>query len=121
MNPPNIKLHIDRLVLRGIGADVDRERLGAAVRQELTRLFAEEGVSPSIHRDGHAARVDGGAFHLVPGTRAETIGGQIARAVYAGIGQRPPRDGVAALSAPAARRSHRPRPLQDRDRGSFNG
>lgn len=110
MTRPNITLHIDRLVLHGFGAQVDRERIGAAVQRELTRLVAEQGVSPSIDRYGHAAHVDGGAFGLAPGAGAESIGASIARGIHAGMGPHPQRSSVAAASPSTERRNEGLRP-----------
>ena len=41
MESANLNLHIEELVLHGF-APGDRYRIGEAVQQELTRLFAEQ-------------------------------------------------------------------------------
>lgn len=121
MNRPNITLHIDRLVLRGFGAHVNRERLGAVVQQELTRLLAEGGGSPSIHRQSHIARVDGGTLHLASGAGTGIIGARIARAVYAGMDQRTHQQRVATVTISAERTNEGPSPSQGQGSGSFSG
>ena len=83
MKPPNIDLHIDRLVLDGFGP-MDRTQLGAAVEAELGRLLAERDPA-SLGGGGYIPHVDGGSFQAVPGAGAEAIGRQIAQAVYGGI------------------------------------
>jgi hypothetical protein len=52
----------------------------------LARLFVEEGVPPSLAREGGIDRVDGGTFEAQPGSGAEVIGAHVARAVYGGLG-----------------------------------
>ena len=82
----NIELHIEKLVLSGF-APGDRYRIGAAVERELTRLFTERGLPPALARGSAAARIEGGAFDVVSGSRPDQIGVQVAQAVYRGFGQ----------------------------------
>ncbi len=87
MTPRNdIELHIEELVLHGF-APRDRSRIGEAVEQELSRLFAERGAPPSLVQGNEIERLDGGTFKVRPGSRAEAIGAQVARAVYGGLFQ----------------------------------
>ncbi len=81
---PNIELHIEELMLHGF-APGDRYRIGKAVERELTRLFTEQDMPPSLPQRGEIARLDGGAFELKPGSRAEVIGVQVGQAVYGGL------------------------------------
>jgi hypothetical protein len=80
----NVALHIEELVLHGFAA-ADRYRIGMAVEQELARLFAEQGVPPTLANSGAVARLDGGAFEMAPDSQAETIGARIAQQVYGGL------------------------------------
>jgi len=82
----NVELHIEELVLRGFSPG-DRYRIGDAVERELSRLFTEQGTPPSLARGGDIGRLDGGSFEAKPGSRAETIGIQAARAVYGSLRQ----------------------------------
>jgi hypothetical protein len=84
MTPPNIDLHINRLVLHGFD-HIDRAQLGAAVEAELGRLFAEQGAASSLHQQAYTSRLDGGSFILAPDAGAEAIGRHIAQAVYGGL------------------------------------
>jgi len=84
--PYNIELHIEELVLHGFSPN-DRHAIGEAVQRELTRLFVEQGVHGSLGRGFEADRVDGGAFNVKSGTKAEGIGGQVAQSVYSGLEQ----------------------------------
>ncbi len=80
----NLDFNIDELVLDGF-INVDRERLGVVVERELVRLFTEQGVSPALRQSGRVSRLDGGSFNAVPNTNADTLGAQIAQAVYGGL------------------------------------
>ncbi|HEV2914387.1 MAG TPA: hypothetical protein VGX92_14010 [Pyrinomonadaceae bacterium] len=83
----SVELHIEELVLRGFPA-VDRHLIGEAFERELTRLFTERGAPHSLTQGGDIiARLNGGAFELRPGSDSETIGAQLARAIYGRLGQ----------------------------------
>jgi len=81
MRRANVELHIEELVLHGF-APGDRYRIGAAVERELAHLFSDAGVPPSLMQSIDVARLDGGAFQVAPGAKTETIGAQVAQAVY---------------------------------------
>lgn len=80
----SVELHIEELVLRGFPAS-DRHRIGDAFERELTRLFTEQGAPPAIRQGGGLLRLDGGAFEVKPGSDANTIGAQLATAIYGGF------------------------------------
>lgn len=84
MKPKNIELHIEELVLHGF-APGDRNRIGEAVEQELSRLFAERGVPPSLAQGSEIEHLAANAFEVTPGSGAEVMGVQVARAVYGGL------------------------------------
>ncbi|PXF58916.1 MAG: hypothetical protein C4B59_12565 [Candidatus Methanogaster sp.] len=84
MTPKNIDLHIEELVLCGF-APGDRYRIGEVVEQELSRMLADRGVPESLALDGEIASVDGGAFEVAPGVRAEVVVAEVAKAVYGGL------------------------------------
>jgi len=79
-----IELTIDELVLHGFTPS-DCYRIGSAVERELTRLLAEQGVPPSLTYSGALAHLDGGAFNMAPASKSETVGAQVAQAVYGGL------------------------------------
>jgi hypothetical protein len=83
---PAIHFHIERLVLDGF-APGDRHKIGEAVRQELTRLFTDEGASPVLAKSAAIVRLDGGTFQMTSAPRPEANGAQIARAVFTGLKQ----------------------------------
>ena len=84
MKPPNIELHIEELVLHGF-APADRYRIGEMVERELARLFAEEGVPTTLTGGLEARQLDAGTFHVAANSKAETVGAQVAQAVYGGL------------------------------------
>jgi hypothetical protein len=84
MMKQNIELHIEELVLHGFAAK-DRYAIGEAVQRELTRLFTEQGVHPSLGKGHEVAKLDGGAFQVKEGAKADAIGEQVARSVYGGL------------------------------------
>ena len=86
MTPYNIELHIEELVLHGF-APKDRRAISAAIQHELTRLFAEQGIHPSLARGYHAAKLDGGAFNIKSGAKPESMGTQVAQSLYGGLGK----------------------------------
>jgi hypothetical protein len=79
-----VELRIEELVLHGFPAG-DRYRIGEALERELARLLTGQGAPPSIAQGGELARLDGGAFELQPDADAETIGAQLAIAIYEGL------------------------------------
>ena len=84
MTPRNVELHIEELVFHGF-ASGERYRIGDAMKHELSRLFAEQGTPLSLAQGCEVVRLDGGAFEVKPGSRAQAIGVQVAQAVYGGF------------------------------------
>lgn len=82
----NLELNIEKLVLYGF-VPADRARIGAAVQQELTRLFAEQGVPPSLKRGGAISHLDAGTFEMSSAAKPDAIGIQIAQTIYGGLNQ----------------------------------
>jgi hypothetical protein len=85
MKPAKVEVHIGELVLRGL-APADRDRVGLAVERELARLIAEQSVPARWTRSVDIPRLDAGVFEVAPGARPAALGGQVARAVYRGMG-----------------------------------
>ncbi len=84
MTRHNVELHIEELVLHGFAAK-DRYAIGEAVQRELARLFAEQGVHSSLGKGYQVEKLDGGAFDVKQGSRADAIGTQVAQSVYGGL------------------------------------
>ncbi|UBF24836.1 hypothetical protein K9N68_24735 [Kovacikia minuta CCNUW1] len=83
---PNLQLHIEELVLHGF-ARSDRDRISTAIQQELTRLFTENGIPPSLAQGGQIGQLNGGTFEMTTGTKPEAAGIQIAQSIYGGLGE----------------------------------
>ncbi|WP_420456550.1 hypothetical protein [Rubrivirga sp.] len=81
-----LHLHIDRLVLDGLGP-LDGDAVAAAIQAEVARLVAEGGV-PALDRDLRRPHLDGGAFGLPPGTDAEGVGRHVGRQIYTRLSER---------------------------------
>lgn len=86
MKPRRIALHIDELVLHGVPA-AHRQRVGEALRQELTRLLSEGGLPTSLSAGGAVPRLEAGSVTVRPGAAPEAMGSQVAQAVYSGLGR----------------------------------
>lgn len=82
----SIQLHIEELVLHGFSRG-DRDRIGAAIQQELTRLLTEQGIPPSLAQSGQIGQLNGGKFEMTAGIRPEVAGIQIAQSIYGGLGE----------------------------------
>jgi hypothetical protein len=84
LKPQGVDLHIDELVLQGFATE-DRLSIGDAVQRELSRLIAESGLAELQGRPVEMEQIDAGRFQAAPGARAQSIGTQVAGAVYRGI------------------------------------
>jgi hypothetical protein len=88
MKQPNIRLHIEELVLHSFAPN-DGYAIADAVERELSRLLAAHFATPENPRSLTDAsgrpRVDGGDFPVAPGAKANSIGTQIAQAVHGGL------------------------------------
>ncbi|MGD1942037.1 MAG: hypothetical protein ACFB0G_12055 [Leptolyngbyaceae cyanobacterium] len=82
----NVNLHIEELVLDGIDLSPhQRSQLDVAIRTELTRLIAADGLSPSLQQGGWRDRLSASNFQFSPGQAPEAMGQHIAQSVYGGL------------------------------------
>ena len=77
----NIELHIEELVLHGFSPR-ERYAIGEAVQRELTRLFTEQGVPPSLLHPRAAARLDLEPLRGDMTAKPDVLGRAVARALY---------------------------------------
>ena len=77
-----VDLHIESVVLHGFSHGAGH-RAADALRQELTRLIAAEGL-PDLHSDPRTA-LDAGAIRA-SATRPELTGTRAARAIHGRLG-----------------------------------
>jgi hypothetical protein len=84
----NINIHIERLILDGLPIAHNQGPLvQAAVEAELAQLLAADGLGPSLQAGGALYRIPAGSIQLASDGNPNTLGQQIARAVYGGIGK----------------------------------
>ncbi|NEQ33685.1 MAG: hypothetical protein F6K04_22260 [Leptolyngbya sp. SIO4C5] len=79
-----LSLHIDRLTLHGF-ANINRDRLHHAIAQELTRLFTEQGIPPTLTQNQQIGKLDGGSFSLPGQASTQAIATHIAQSIYQGL------------------------------------
>jgi hypothetical protein len=83
----NVRVHIERLILEGIDLDpAGRPLLQTALEAELVRLLAEGGVRPELRVGGAVPAVQAAGFELSGAAEPASLGRQIARSVYGGVG-----------------------------------
>lgn len=85
----NVEMNIEELVLHGFPPG-DRRRISDALEHELSRLFAQRGVPPSLRENRRIESLQGGTFEVRPGAGPGETGVRVARIVYERIGN--PRD-----------------------------
>lgn len=83
----NVNLHIEELVLDGIKlSPLQRSRMDVAIRSELTRLIATEGISPNLQMGGWRDRLSAGNLQLSLDQSPDAMGQRIAQSIYRGLG-----------------------------------
>ncbi len=81
----NINLHIERLVLDGVNITAkQRDLLQTSVTTELTRMFAEGGLSSSLAQGTSLSRISTDDIQLTDNKPAQ-LGQNIAQSVYGGL------------------------------------
>jgi hypothetical protein len=84
MKPAAVDLHIEELVLHGFEPR-DRYSIGDAVERELTRLFAEQLMPPSLAATVERPHVDAGDVRVAPDSKPQHVGAQVANAIFGGL------------------------------------
>ena len=84
MRSNNVELQIQELVLHGF-SPADGRQISDAIRTELARQLADHGPPELLARGGRITQRDAGAFDVRPGSRANTVGLQVAQSVYQGL------------------------------------
>jgi sirohydrochlorin ferrochelatase len=83
-----INLHIERLVLEGLELGPGQgDLVRAAVAAELARLLTEGGLTSQFQSGVALPSVRAGTIRIAPASEPAQLGGQIAQAVYGGIGE----------------------------------
>jgi hypothetical protein len=80
---PNVELHIEELILRGLPPG-SREGLAEAIEEEIRRLITEGGVPPGLSGLPGPVHLPRASFEVDPRPRAGSIGSQVGRALHRG-------------------------------------
>ena len=84
----NIDLHIERLVLDGLNVGPGQGALvKAAVEAELSRLLTEGGLAPGLQSGTALPNIRANPMRISGDTNPSSLGQEIARSVYGGIGK----------------------------------
>ncbi len=84
----NINLNIEQLILDGIDLPHhQRPFLQASVEAELGRLLTTGGLAADLQSGGAVPRLSAEAIQLTGDSNPTTLGQQIARSVYGGLGR----------------------------------
>jgi len=84
---PSVYVHIERLVLDGLGIHAGRRSLlQAAVEAELARLLTAGGLNPALLSSGAMPSIRANAMQWSGSSDPVQLGQRIARSVYGGIG-----------------------------------
>jgi hypothetical protein len=81
MNPREIEVHIEELVLHGFAANA-RWQIGDAIEQELRGLLAAKGIPPAWLSSPD--RIDAAASRAISPAKSAQAGAHIAGAIYRG-------------------------------------
>lgn len=86
MKPKTINLHIDRIILNGVG-QLNRGQLNLAIEKELHRLISIQGLHRSFNQSGSINQITAKPI-VLPGQIGEkSLGNKIANSVYGGMKQ----------------------------------
>lgn len=88
-SPSAVRFHIDELYVEGL-RPADRDRFGAALRGELSRLLSTRGLSGRVLRGGNSDWIDGGEIRtgssLASSGAVRSAAISTARAIYSNLG-----------------------------------
>lgn len=79
-----VRLHIDRLVLRGIPRE-QRDALVRGLHEQLSRALAEPAAIAKL-KSRHTPSLRGSELKLAPDTSASELGGMVGRKLMQGLG-----------------------------------
>lgn len=79
-----VRLHIDRLVLRGIPRE-QRDALVRGLHEQLSRALAEPATIAKL-KSKHTPTLSGSELKLAPDKSASELGGMVARKLMQGLG-----------------------------------
>lgn len=86
MKPKTINLHIDRIVLDGVG-HLNHGQLSLAIETELHRLISMQGLHHSLYQSGVTNQIAAKPIAFNSPVREKNLGNKIAGSVYSGMKQ----------------------------------
>lgn len=84
MKPKTINLHIDKIVLDGVG-QLNRGQLDLAIKKELHRLISTQGLHSSFNQSGSVNQITAKPISLTGQIREKSLGNKIANSLYRGM------------------------------------
>ena len=84
MKAKAINLHIDKIVLDGVG-QLDRGQLNTVIQKELHRLIDSQGLHGSLNQTTSINHVNAKPISIGNRVREKQLGHQIAQSVYRGL------------------------------------
>lgn len=84
MKPRVINLHIDKIVLEGIG-QLNRGQLALSLQKELHRLISSQGLDGSLNQSTSINHINPRPISIGSRVREKQLGNQIAQSVYRGM------------------------------------
>lgn len=83
MKRPNVEIHIEELILRGMPPGSKRG-LAEAIEAEVRRLIEVGGLPPGWENAGGSLRLPGGRFEVDAKSKPAAIGAEVARGLHGG-------------------------------------
>lgn len=84
MGMKRVVMHIDRLVLKGVG-NADSHAIGEGMRGELARLLADPAIGDRLASPGHLSGPEARKLRVVQGVKPQELGISAARAIAMGM------------------------------------
>ena len=84
MKPKIINLHIDKIVLDGVGS-VNRDQLAVSLQKELHRLIDSQGLHGSLNQPTSINHIKARPISIGNHVQEKRLGNQIAQSVYRGL------------------------------------
>lgn len=85
MGSARVQVTIDELSLTGF-PEFDHVRVGETIEVELARLLSERGIPDALTAGWTAERIQGPSIPAQAGRDANDWGGEVAAAIYEGLG-----------------------------------
>ena len=84
MKPKTINLHIDKIILEGVGS-VNRDQLALSLQNELHRLIDSQGLYGSLNQPTSINHINARPISIGNRVQEKRLGNQIAESVYRGL------------------------------------